>query len=172
MDPYIGDIRLFGGSFAPRGWVLCAGQLMSISQFSAVFAVIGTTYGGDGVTTFAVPDLRGRIPVGQGTGPGLTPRVLGQQFGSETVTLLSTQIPSHTHNLEASTATAGEETPTNGVFAQNGTDKFYVSAASGAEQLNPATIQLDGGSLPHDNIMPTTAINYIMCVEGIFPSRN
>jgi len=175
MDAYIGDIRLFAGSFAPVGWILCNGTLLSISEYDTVFAIIGTTYGGDGVTTFAVPDLRGRLPVGQGNGPGLTPRVLGQAFGSESVTLLTTQIPSHTHALVASTAAATASSPATGVFAQNGADSFYTTVPTTNPQpqtFNAASVQSAGGTQPHDNIMPTTAINYIMCLAGIFPSRN
>lgn len=175
MDAYIGDIRLFAGSYAPVGWILCNGTLLSISEYDAVFAVIGTTYGGDGVTTFAVPDLRGRLPVGQGNGPGLTPRVLGQAFGSESVTLLSSQIPSHSHALMASSATATASSPAANVFAQNGTDNIYTPLPATGPQpqtFNAASVQNSGGTQAHDNIMPTTAINYIMCLAGIFPSRN
>jgi len=175
MDPYIGDIRLFAGSFAPAGWILCNGTLLSISEYDVVFAIIGTTYGGDGVTTFAVPDLRGRLPVGQGNGPGLTPRVLGQSFGSESVTLLSTQIPSHTHTLMASTAAATASSPAANVFAHSGTDSIYTPLPTTGPQpqtLNAASVQSAGGTQPHDNVMPTTAINYIMCLAGIFPSHN
>lgn len=175
MDPYLGDIRLFAGSFAPVGWVLCDGRLLAISQNDALYAIIGTTYGGDGVNTFGVPDLRGRLPVGQGNGPGLTSRVIGQQFGVESVTLLTDQIPSHNHTLNASTAMPSTSpSPAGTVFAHSDADKIYVSSPTGPvpETLNPATVQAAGGTQPHNNIMPTTAINYIMCVAGIFPSRN
>lgn len=176
MDAYIGDIRLFAGNYAPRGWMLCAGQLLSISQYDVVFALIGTSYGGDGVTTFQLPDLRGRLPVGQGNGPGLTPYVLGQAFGAEAVTLVSQQMPSHTHSFCASTANPStSSSPTNNVFAHSNTDNIYTPLpATGADPqvMNTASVQLAGGTQPHNNIMPTTAINYIMCVEGIFPTRN
>lgn len=175
MDPYLGDIRLFAGSFAPAGWVICDGRLLAISQNDALYAIIGTTYGGDGVNTFGVPDLRGRLPVGQGNGPGLTPRVIGQQFGVESVTLVTTQIPSHNHTLNASTtAPSTSPSPAGTVFAHSDADKIYVSSPTGPvpETLNPATVQATGGTQPHNNIMPTTAINYIMCTSGIFPSRN
>lgn len=175
MDPYLGDIRLFAGNFAPAGWVICDGRLLAISENDALFAIIGTTYGGDGVTTFAVPDLRGRLPVGQGNGPGLSPRVIGQKYGVESVTLLTTQIPSHSHSFSASTsAPSTSPSPTGTVFAHSDTDKIYVSSPSGPmpETMNAATVQATGGSQPHNNVMPTTAINYILCVAGIFPSRN
>jgi microcystin-dependent protein len=175
MDPYLGDIRIFAGSFAPAGWVLCDGRLLAISENDALYAIIGTTYGGDGVNTFGVPDLRGRLPVGKGNGPGLSPRVLGQQFGVESVTLITTQIPAHNHSFNASTAVPSTSpSPAGTVFAHSDTDKIYVSspASPAPETLNPATVQAAGGAQPHNNIMSTTAINYIMCTAGIFPSRN
>jgi microcystin-dependent protein len=175
MDPYLGDIRLFAGSFAPAGWVLCDGRLLAISEIDALYAIIGTTYGGDGVNTFGVPDLRGRLPVGNGNGTGLSPRVMGQQFGVESVTLLTTQIPAHNHSFNASTtAPSTSPSPAGTVFAHSDTDKIYVSSPTGPapETMNAATVQATGGTQPHNNIMPTTAINYIMCTAGIFPSRN
>lgn len=173
MDPYIGDVRLFAGNFAPVGWVLCNGALLSISENDALFALIGTTFGGDGITNFAVPDLRGRVPVGQGTGPGLTPRSIGQTFGVESVTLLSQQMPSHNHSFNASSAAATAAVPAANVFAQP-TDLVYTEVPAQPDQqtMNAASVQSSGGTQPHDNIMSTTAINYIMCVQGVFPSRN
>lgn len=176
MDAYIGDIRIFAGNYAPRGWLLCAGQLLSISEQTTLFALIGTTYGGDGVTTFQMPDLRGRLPVGQGNGPGLTPRVIGQQFGAESVTLLTPQIPSHSHSFLASTASPSTSpSPTGNVFAHSDADNIYAplpTTGADPQVMSGATMQSAGGSQPHNNIMPTTAMNYIMCVEGNFPSRN
>lgn len=174
MDPYIGDVRLFAGNFAPVGWVLCNGALLSISENDALFALIGTTFGGDGITNFGVPDLRGRVPVGQGTGPGLTPRTIGAQFGVESVTLLAQQMPAHNHSFNASTAAATAAVPTANVFAQTAGDTIYteVPAQPNAQTMNAASVQNSGGTQPHDNIMSTTAINYIMCVQGVFPSRN
>lgn len=174
MDPYIGDIRLFAGNFAPVGWVLCDGALLNISEYDALFALIGNIYGGDGVTNFAVPDLRGRVPVGQGTGPGLTPRTLGSQFGTEAVTLLQQQLPVHSHSFNASTAAASASVPTQNVFAQTAVDTIYTDVPSqpDLQTMNAASVQNSGGTQPHNNIMSTTAINYIMCVQGVFPSRN
>lgn len=175
MDPYIGDIRIFAGNYAPKGWMLCNGALLDISNYSTLFTIIGTTYGGDGMSTFSLPDLRGRLPVGFGTGVGLTPRVIGQTFGSESVTLLTTQIPPHAHDLLANTAEATTSSPTGNVFAANTTDVFYAELPSTGPQpqtMNVASVQSTGGTQPHDNIMPSTAMNYIICVEGIFPSRN
>lgn len=176
MDAYIGDIRLFAGSYAPAGWLLCAGQLLSISEYDTLFALIGTTYGGDGVTTFQMPDLRGRLPVGQGNGPGLTPRVIGEQFGVEAVTLLTPQIPSHSHIFSASTASPSTSpSPAGNVFAHSDADNIYAplpTTGADPQVMNVASVQAAGGTQPHNNIMPTTAMNYIMCVAGIFPSRN
>ena len=155
--------------------MICDGRLLSISENDALFAIVGTTYGGDGVTTFAVPDLRGRLPVGQGNGPGLSPRVIGQQFGVETVTLLTQQIPSHNHTLNASTvAPSTSASPAGNVFAHSDADNIYTSPPTtpAPQTMNAATVQAAGGTQPHNNIMSTTAINYILCIAGIFPSRN
>lgn len=175
MESFIGDIRLFAGTFAPRGWLLCNGALLSISQYDTLFALIGTTYGGDGQTTFAVPDLRGRVPVGQGTGLGLTPRVMGQVYGSENVTLLTSQMPQHTHTLNATTAAATSAQPGGRLFAQTSADKVYgPPPATGPlpQTMAGNAVSVAGGSQPHTNIMPSMAINYIMAFEGVFPSRN
>jgi microcystin-dependent protein len=174
MDPYIGDVRLFAGNFAPVGWVLCNGALLSISEYDALYALIGNIYGGDGITTFAVPDLRGRIPVGQGTGPGLSSRTIGSAFGTETVTLLQQNMPAHSHSFNGSSAAASAAVPTNNVFAQTAADTIYTEVPSqpDLQTMNAASVQNSGGTQPHDNIMSTTAINYIMCTQGVFPSRN
>lgn len=174
MEPYVGEVRLFAGNFPPRNWAFCDGRLLPISQNEVLFTVIGTTYGGDGQTTFALPDLRGRIPLGQGQGTGLSPRVLGESFGLETVTLLTTQIPAHNHLFTASKTEAASLSPTDAVFASNATNNFYAPNPGGVEQqvLDPRTVAAAGGSQPHDNIMPSTAINYIIALFGIFPSQN
>jgi microcystin-dependent protein len=176
MDPYLGDIRIFAGNFAPVGWVLCDGRLLSISENDALFALVGTTYGGDGINTFAVPDLRGRLPIGQGNGTGLSPRVIGEQFGVESVTLLTQQMPSHNHTLNASTtAPSTSPSPAATVFAHSDVDNIYVSPPPDSpvpQTMNATTVQTAGATLPHNNIMPTTAINYILCTAGIFPSHN
>lgn len=175
MESFIGDIRLFAGDFAPRGWMLCNGAVLSISVYDTLFALIGTTYGGDGQNTFALPDLRGRVPVGQGPGPGLTPRVIGQVYGSENVTLLTQQMPQHSHTLNATTAAATSPQAAGGLFAQAGTDKCYGPPPGTDPQpqtLAGNAVSVAGGSQPHNNIMPAMAINYIIAVEGIFPSRN
>lgn len=175
MESFIGDIRLFAGEFAPRGWKFCDGSVLSISVYDTLFALIGTTYGGDGQSTFALPDLRGRVPVGQGAGPGLTSRLIGQSFGSENVTLLATQMPQHTHTLNATTAAAASPQAAGHLFAQTGADKCYGPPPGTDPQpqtLAANAVSAAGGSQPHNNIMPTMAVNYIIAVEGVFPSRN
>lgn len=175
-EPFIGEIILFAGNFAPRGWALCQGQLMSIAQNTALFSILGTTYGGDGVTTFALPDLRGRVPLGQGQGPGLTPRVLGEESGSETVTLISTEIPAHNHQLLANTAAGSLPEPTNNVLAgvsdPNSGGLFNAFEATANTTLSPLAIGVTGGSQPHNNMQPYLCLNYIIALVGIFPSRN
>lgn len=175
MDNYVGEIRLFAGNFAPRGWALCNGALLKIADYDVLFTLIGTAYGGDGLTTFALPDLRGRVPVGQGTGPGLSPRVLAQKYGSEAVTLILPQMPPHTHSFNATDATATNAQPGGMLFAQTGTDKLYGPApATGPQPQTMASnaVLPTGAGQPHENTMPSMAINYIIAVEGIFPGRN
>lgn len=174
--PYIGEIRMFGFGTrgAPNGWQGCDGSLLPISQYDALFALIGTTYGGDGQTTFGVPDLRGRLPIHQGTGPGLSTYVIGQMAGTETVTVLSTQMPAHTHALVATSGAASSLTPGNTLLpgAVSG-DSFYVSDVSSATQvpMSAQSTSLAGGSQPHDNTMPTLTVQYCIATQGIFPSQ-
>ncbi len=169
-EPFIGMIVGFGGNFAPRGWALCQGQLMSIAQNTALFSILGTTYGGNGQSTFALPDLRGRYPMQQGTGPGLSPYVLGEQGGVETVTLITTQMPMHNHLINASTEDAGAKNPNGQVLATT-TASAYVATPIDTT-MNPQSIGLAGGSQPHENMSPFLAINFLIALEGIFPSRN
>lgn len=172
-DPYIGEIRMFAGNYAPQGWALCDGTLMSISQNDALFALIGTTYGGDGQNTFALPDMRGRLPLHQGTGPGLTARVMGQAFGSEEVTLLQTQMPSHSHPVMASAADATASIPTNAMPAGQPGDTLYLSnPTAAAASMSSRMLQATGGSLPHDNTMPFLCVSFIISLFGIFPQQN
>ncbi|HEU0152874.1 MAG TPA: tail fiber protein [Arenimonas sp.] len=174
--PYIGEIRMFsfGTRGAPNGWQACDGSLLPISQFDALFALIGTTYGGDGQTTFAVPDLRGRVPVHQGTGPGLSTYVLGQRAGTETVAVLPTQMPAHTHTVVATTAAASTGTPGSGVIpgAVSG-QTMYATTLTGATPFSPSaqTVSLAGGSQPHENCMPTLTVQFCIATFGIFPSQ-
>lgn len=164
-EPFLGEIMMFGGNFAPFGWALCNGQLMAIAENQALFALIGTTYGGDGQTTFALPDLQGRIPVHQGTN-----FVLGQKAGVESVTLAAGQMPAHTHAAQAQTAAGTAAAPTNSVWAASSLNQFAAGPA--ASNMNAADIQPSGGSQPHENMMPFLAVNFCIALNGIFPSRN
>ena len=171
QTPFLGNIMLFAGNFAPRGWVFCNGQLLSIANDSALYALLGTTYGGDGQVTFAVPDLRSRVPIHQGQGPGLSNYVMGQQSGTETVTLLNTQIPIHTHAVAVSSSAASTGTPGSSVTLGVAAAEIYIAdTADGV--MNPQSIGIAGGSQPHDNIQPYLALNYVIAIDGIFPSRN
>lgn len=167
-DPYIGEIRLFGGNFAPVGWEICGGQLLQISDYDTLFNLIGTTYGGDGQSTFAVPDLRGRIPVGQGRGPSGKTYPIGEVAGNEQVTLTSQQLPAHTHPLTVSTAGGSTDSPDGAILASTPDVTMFINdtptRALPANLVGPA-----GGSLPHANTMPTMAINYIISMFGIYP---
>jgi microcystin-dependent protein len=174
--PYIGEIRMFafGTRGAPNNWQACDGSLLPISEYDALFALIGTTYGGDGQTTFAVPDLRGRLPIHQGTGPGLSTYVIGQMSGTETVTVLPTQMPAHTHTLVATTGAASSLTPGTALLPGSVSgDSFYVSDISGATQvaMSAQSTSLGGGSQPHDNTMPTLTVQFAIATFGIFPSQ-
>ena len=179
MDsPYIGSIVMFAGNFAPRGWALCEGQILPIAQNTALFSILGTTYGGNGQTTFALPDLRGRVPVGQGQGPGLSPYVLGEMTGVETVALLPNEMPAHSHNVQVSTGQADTATANSNYLANSvgslAGDPVAVNTYNGTPSgfLGGASISMTGGSLPHDNIQPSLCINFIIALNGIFPSRN
>lgn len=169
-EPFVGEIRMFAGNFAPRGWALCDGQLLPVSQNDALFSLLGTIYGGDGRTTFAVPDMRGRLPVHYGSGPGLTPRPIGQRTGSETVTLTLNQIPSHTHTLQASTTEATAVAPAGQVLGTT-TDGFY-EAGSNPVNMSAQSIGSAGGQQDHTNLMASLCVNFIISLFGIYPSRS
>ena len=162
-QPFIGEIKMFGGNFAIRGWAFCDGQLMAIDQNDALFALLGTTYGGDGQTTFAVPDLRGRVPINQGQGPGLQNYVIGQAAGTESVTLLNQQMPQHNHAANCNTTAAGA-VPTNSVWASSG--GFAYTAPAALMPMNGQAIGLAGGSQPHDNVLPYQVLNYLISLES------
>ncbi|QNN47315.1 phage tail protein [Thermomonas brevis] len=174
--PYVGEIRMFGfGSRgAPNGWQACDGTLLPIAEYEVLYTLLGTTYGGDGQSTFGVPDLRGRLPIHQGTGPGLSNYVIGQKSGTESVTLLSQQMPAHTHTAVATTGAATALTP--GIALLPGAvsgDNFYASDITGATAV-PMSAQstgLAGGSQPHENCMPTLTVQYCIAWAGIFPSQ-
>ena len=170
-DPFIGEVRMFAGNFAPLGWAFCSGQLLAISQNDALFALLGTTYGGDGVTTFALPDLRGRVPIHQGTGPGLSNHVIGELGGAETVTLASNQLPTHSHSQPASTDAATPAAGPTGAPASSATTSFYGTATP-AINMSPSAVGAAGSGQSHSNMAPFTALSYIIALFGIFPSRN
>ncbi len=171
-QPYIGEIRLVGFNFAPVGWALCAGQLVSISQNDALFALLGTTYGGDGIQTFALPDLRGRAPIHAGQGPGLTNRIQGEQLGSESVTLTSNQMPAHNHAARAQSAAGAASKPQNAVWAGSSAgDTPYKAALATPTTLNPQALPSAGSNQAHENREPLLVMNYIIALYGIFPSR-
>jgi len=169
MEPFLGQLMLVPYNFAPQGWAFCNGQIMSIAQNSALFSLLGTTYGGNGQTTFALPDLRGRVAVSSGQGPGLQNYSLGEVAGSESVTLISTQMPAHTHLVGASTGSA-QATPDNAFPGSDTSTQIYDLAAS--TTMNPQMIQPAGGSQPHENRQPYLVLNYIIALQGVYPSRS
>lgn len=169
-EPFVGEIRMFAGNFAPRGWALCDGQLLAVSQNDALFSLLGTIYGGDGRTTFGLPDLRGRVPIHAGSGPGLSPRRLGAKAGSESVTVTVNELPSHTHPLQASTDAATESSPHGNVLAQSTVARMYVEADPTVDMAT-ASISSVGGSRSHTNLMPALCVNFIIALVGIYPSR-
>lgn len=166
--PLIGQLMLFGGNFAPQGWMTCNGQLLPISQYDALFAVIGTTFGGDGQSTFVLPDLRGRVPLHGGPGPGLTNRPLGQTVGSENVTLGVNEMPAHAHPAFASDLTGTSPSPAGNLWARGRAANGY--AGNPGAQMSPQAIASAGGGQPHTNLQPHLAMNYCIATEGIFPS--
>jgi microcystin-dependent protein len=165
-EPFLGMIIIFGGNFAPKGWAMCNGQIMAINQNTALFSLLGTTYGGNGQTTFALPDLRGRVPLHIGQGPGLSSYVEGQIGGAENVTLTSGEMPSHTHSQPATGGVETTNRPSNAIPARGG---IYGTTPDGS--LLAATTSA-GGNQPHENRQPYLAINYIIALQGIFPARN
>jgi microcystin-dependent protein len=169
----IGEVRMFAGNFAPRSWAFTNGQILSIASNTALFSILGTMYGGNGQTTFGLPDLRSRFPIGVGQGPGLSTRSEGEVGGEETVTLLEREMPAHTHALQASSAAATHIRPQARVLAKVDPptgNNIYADAPNSA--MAPESIGLAGGSQPHDNMPPYLGINFIICLEGIYPSRN
>jgi len=175
-DPFIGEIRLFAGTYAPQGWLVCDGSNVSIIDYEVLYTLLGTTYGGNGVTTFALPDLRNRLPVGQGTGPALTPRVIGQNFGVENVLLTQAQLPAHSHTIQGSADNASTGTPgTALVLATLTSGTMYDSGVPNPtlqRKLSPQAIPVAGSNVPHSNLMPTTVLNYIIATIGIYPTQN
>ena len=171
-EPYIGEIRMFGGSFAPAGWAFCNGALMPISENDALFTLIGTTYGGDGQETFALPDLQGRVPIHAGQGPGISQNYqLGEKGGVESVTLTTQQIPVHTHAFMASTAAANGNSPQNQILAQSTQRAIYYEATT-TTNLAANALGSAGGSQPHDNLAPYQCISFIISLFGVFPPQS
>lgn len=173
-EPFVGEIRMFAGNFAPRGWAFCDGQLLAVSQNDALFSLLGTIYGGDGRTTFGLPDLRGRIPIHAGQGPGLSSRRLGSKTGAEHETLTVNQMPSHSHTMQASNNPADSRTLSGKVLAKgiNTNDTFYVNSGESTTPLVTGMVSNSGGSRSHNNLMPTLCIHFIVALVGIYPSRN
>ncbi|WP_107498116.1 tail fiber protein [Thalassobius sp. I31.1] len=169
MEPFIAQIMIFGGTFAPRGWAFCDGQLLPIASNEALFSLIGTTYGGDGRTTFALPDLRGRAPIHEGQGPGLTNRQLGRTYGAEQVTLQADELPPHSHTMNVANVTADNSRPQGDMLART---EIYTATTSPTVPLAAATISNSGAGQGHDNMQPSLAMNYIIALQGIFPSRS
>ena len=183
QDCFTGEIRQFAGNFAPQGWAFANGQFLAVSDFEALFSIIGATYGGDGRTTFALPDLRGRVPIGAGQGPGLTDRKLGSVTGAESTTLTASDTGPHTHNavttstLHASSAGGDSNVPTGRVLANGGNSAIYHAgpadvALTGAAAISTTTIQPAGESIGFNNLQPSNTTNYVICLFGIYPSRN
>jgi len=190
-DPFLGEIRMVGFNFNPQGWALCNGQLMSIAQNSALFALLGTTFGGDGVSTFALPNYNGRSPVGMGNGPGLTPVVQGEVSGTENVTILSTQMPSHTHTATGTATFSAGATPSNQTLVPSATNSVLGGSVAGSAQaaaiwsdqlIDPipltntqtvnVSIGVTGGNQPLPIRNPFLGTNFIIALSGVFPSRN
>lgn len=177
-QPYLGEIRPFACNFTPRGWAFCAGQLLPITQNTALFALLGTFYGGNGTSNFALPDLRGRTPLGMGQGAGLTNRVIGAAGGEENVTVTLAEMPVHNHGFFGTAAAADSPRPVNGsLYARStGSDgnigQSYYGSAQQMTSINPTTVSPYGGGQPHTNLQPYLVINWCIALQGIFPSRN
>lgn len=176
MEPYIGQIQLFGFDFAPRGWAFCDGRLLSIAQNSALFSLLSTRYGGDGITTFALPDLRGRVAIGPGQGPGLDIHEIGEAAGTEHVTLLTSQMPMHNHLMMVSNQPATESSPQGhlpavAAIATPGGTTVNAYGTFMDASFNPQAISPAGSTQPHNNMQPYLTLNYCIATEGIYPSR-
>lgn len=172
-DPFVAEIRIFPFNFAPTGWALCNGQLLPISQNTALFSLVGTFYGGDGRSTFALPDLQGRAPMHQGQGPGLSERFIGEASGSDSVTLLESEIPAHSHNVMAlSVPLGGSASPAGNSYNRPASGNLYANTNSNVVQSAPEAIAPAGGDLPHNNLMPYLTLNFCIAMQGVFPPRS
>jgi microcystin-dependent protein len=170
-EPFVGEIRMFGFNFAPQGWAQCNGQLVPIAENPALFDLLGTAYGGDGQATFALPDMRSRVPAGQGQGPGLSAYAEGQAGGAEDVTLAAAQMPGHTHPVKASSRAADSDRPEGRALARSA-GHIYTAQPDTSTVMNADMLAGTGGSQPHDNIQPYLAVNFCIALAGIFPSRS
>lgn len=174
-DNFLGEIRIFPFNFAPSGWAMCNGQLLPISQNTALFSLLGTFYGGDGMSNFGLPNLQGRVPVNNGQGAGLSPYSLGQAGGETAVTLLQSEIPSHNHTISANNGNGDMENPQNTIWAKSHLGKtqinIYNNSAGNGLNMNSVAFALAGGSLPHNNMSPYLTLNFCIAMTGIFPSR-
>ena len=172
-NPFVAEIRIFAGNFAPTGWALCDGQLLPISQNTALFSLLGTFYGGDGKSTFALPNMQGSVAVGQGQGPGLSEYFLGQQGGSENVTLIQSEIPNHTHSIRVSTQQGDiqEPTPLMSIARPVGANPFAVGNPATPTNMANEQLAVTGSSFPHNNMMPYLTLTYIIAMQGVFPPR-
>ncbi|WP_428699394.1 phage tail protein [Stappia sp.] len=170
-EPFVGEIRMFAGNFAPRGWAFCDGQLLAVSQNDALFSLLGTIYGGDGRTTFGLPDMRGRLPIHAGHGPGLSERRLGAKSGEEKVTLTVNQMPSHGHPARADTNIGTEATPAGNVTATSTAVDIYFDGTADSN-LRAEAVTHAGGSQSHTNLMPFLCVHFIIALFGIYPSRH
>ena len=170
MDPFVAEIRIFGFNFPPKGWAFCDGQILPLSQNTALFSLLGTTYGGDGKSNFALPDLQGRAPMHPGQGPGLSLHDLGETGGSDAVTLLTSEIPSHTHGISASGGDSTDQSPANSKFAV-GTGVAMYAPVGSLVPMADAAIAAGGGGLPHNNLQPYLTLNFCIALQGVFPPR-
>jgi microcystin-dependent protein len=166
-DCYLGEIRMFAGNFAPVGWALCQGQLLNISENDALYALLGTTYGGDGATTFGLPDLQGRVPIH----PSST-YPLATKGGTESVTLITDQMPTHTHVPSASSTTGTQASPSGNVWAASGTSIYSNGSGQIPVGMNAQSISAEGGNQPHENMMPTLTLSFIIALQGIYPTQS
>jgi microcystin-dependent protein len=172
MDPFVAEVRIFPFNFAPKGWAFCQGQLMPISQNTALFSLLGTTYGGDGKSTFALPDLQGRVPMHPGQGPGLSLHSLGEMSGSNSVTLLESELTAHAHALRADAVDAGDtNVPSpNASLAQSSGGGLYQSSAN--TQLSDQAVSAAGGDQPHNNLQPYLTVSFCIALQGVYPPRS
>jgi microcystin-dependent protein len=171
-QPFVAEIRMFAGTFAPRGWAMCNGQIMAISQNTALFSLLGTTYGGNGVSNFALPNMQGNVPVHFGQGPGLSPYVEGETGGTQLVTLLSTQMPAHNHPVNCSTQPADQPSPGGFIWAAEPTGLVNPYTTGAPNVAMAGATSAAGGNQPHNNLMPYLVVTFIIALQGVFPSRN